>query len=186
MRLSISLLSVLILLSATTQSVYAKNVSAEKPNVVIFLLDDSGWGDFSPFGNEPYKTPNVDKLAREGCCYTNFYVPQAICSASRSVLLTGCYPGRTKTFGAHGPEERGVDPKFATMGEMFQDGGYTTAIFGKWHIGDQPDTRPAARGFDRSAGLMYSNDMWEFHATSPDYWGQWPLPYWKDNEIEIE
>ncbi|TKG94957.1 arylsulfatase [Puteibacter caeruleilacunae] len=158
----------------------------KKPNVVIFFLDDSGWGDFSPFGMPAYKTPNVQRLADEGCRYTNFYVPQAICSASRSALLTGCFPGRTKMFGAHGPNARGVDPKYATMGNMFQQAGYKTAIFGKWHIGDQPETRPAARGFDESAGLMYSNDMWEYHATNPKYWGQWPLKYWKNNEVKIE
>jgi arylsulfatase A-like enzyme len=163
-----------------------KQQAPAKPNVVIFFLDDSGWGDFSPFGSPEYPTPNVQKLADEGCRYTNFYVPQAICSASRSALLTGCYPGRTKMFGAHGPNARGVDPQFATMGEMFQAGGYRTAIFGKWHIGDQAETRPAARGFDESAGLMYSNDMWEHHATNPEYWGQWPLSYWKNNEITID
>ncbi|MCT4587160.1 MAG: sulfatase [Carboxylicivirga sp.] len=173
----------LILLSCNT---HKKQREVLKPNVVIFFLDDSGWGDFSPFGSPSYNTPNVQKLADDGCRYTNFYVPQAICSASRSALLTGCYPGRTKMFGAHGPNAKGVDPKFATMGEMFQQGGYRTAIFGKWHIGDQPETRPAARGFDESAGLMYSNDMWEHHATNPEYWGQWPLRYWKNNEITIE
>lgn len=164
----------------------SKKEDTKQPNVVLFFLDDSGWGDFSPFGSPEYKTPNVQKLADEGCRFTNFYVPQAICSASRSALLTGCYPGRTKMFGAHGPNAKGVDPKFATMGEMFQKGGYRTAIFGKWHIGDQPETRPAARGFDESAGLMYSNDMWEHHATNPEYWGRWPLSYWKNNEIIID
>ena len=117
----------------------------KKPNIVVIFLDDSGWADFKPFGDPKYKTPNVQRLAREGCRFDNFYVPQAICSASRAALLSGCYPGRTKVFGAHGPNGKGLDPKFATTGEVLKKAGYKTAIFGKWHIGDKPETRPAAR-----------------------------------------
>jgi arylsulfatase A len=160
--------------------------AAPEPNVVLIFLDDSGWADFHPFGNPPYETPNVQKLAAEGCRFNNFFVPQAICSASRSALLSGCYPGRTKVFGAHGPNAKGLDPNFATMGEVFQKAGYKTAIFGKWHIGDQPETRPAARGFDESAGLMYSNDMWEHHPTDPGHWGKFPLKYWSNGKVECE
>src|SRR4051812_40393328 len=76
------------------------------PNFVIILLDDSGWSDFHPFGAPAYQTPNVERLASQGCRFNNFYVPQAICSASRSALLSGCYPSRTKVFGAHGPRAR--------------------------------------------------------------------------------
>lgn len=156
-----------------------------RPNFVIIFLDDSGFSDFSPFSNPDYPTPNVNQLASEGCQYNNFYVPQAICSASRAALLTGCYPGRTKVFGAHAPRARGLDPKYATMGEVLQRAGYTTASFGKWHIGDQPETRPPARGFDESSGLMYSNDMWAYHPTNPDYWGKEPLQYWENGEVKI-
>ncbi len=156
------------------------------PNFVIIFLDDSGWADFKPFGDPGYPTPNVLQLAREGCRFGNFYVPQAVCSASRASLLTGCYPGRTKVFGAHGPGARGLDPKFATIGEALKIHGYNTAVFGKWHIGDQPDTRPPARGFNESCGLMYSNDMWKYHPESPEYWGQWPLQYWENGKITIE
>jgi len=131
-------------------------------------------------------TPNVAELARKGCCYRNFYVPQAVCSASRAALLTGCYPGRTKVFGAHGPKARGLEPEFATMGEVFKTAGYTTAVFGKWHCGDQPDTRPQARGFDETCGLMYSNDMWKYHPENPEYWGKYPLQFWENGTVTIE
>lgn len=90
----------------------------KKPNVVIIFLDDSGYSDFNPFGQLDVPTPNVQKLAEEGTMFTNFYVPQAICSASRSALLTGCYPGRTKVFGAHGPKDRGLETTFPTIGEL--------------------------------------------------------------------
>jgi arylsulfatase A-like enzyme len=153
---------------------------------VVIFLDDSGYADFRPFGTPPYPTPNVERLASEGCRFTNFYVPQAICSASRSALMTGCYPGRTKVFGAHGPRARGLDPSFATMGEVLRTAGYKTAVFGKWHIGDQPETRPPARGFDESAGLMYSNDMWEFHPERPQDYSKYPLQFWENGKVKIE
>ncbi len=156
------------------------------PNVVIIFLDDSGWGDFPPFGNPPYAAPNVRQLANDGCRYDAFYVPQAICSASRAALLSGCYPGRTKVFGAHGPNDRGLEPRFATMAEVLKRRDYKTAVFGKWHIGDQPETRPPARGFDESCGLMYSNDMWEHHPENPTYWGRFPLQFWENGTVTID
>jgi arylsulfatase A len=156
------------------------------PNIVLIFLDDSGWSDFRPFGRPPYPTPNVERLANEGTAFHNFYVPQAICSASRSALLSGCYPERTKVFGAHAPAARGLDPSYATMGQVLQSNGYKTAVFGKWHIGDQPETRPPSRGFDESCGLMYSNDMWEFHPEAPERYAKFPLHFWENGKIKIE
>jgi len=182
----ISILSLLMIGCATTStpSKKGKNDPAP-PNVVIIFLDDSGYGDFHPFGNPKYKTPNVEKLAGEGMRLNKFYVPQAICSASRSALLSGCFPGRTKVFGAHGPKSKGLDPKFMTMAEMFKKNGYATAHFGKWHCGDTPTTRPQARGFDEHAGLMYSNDMWQHHPKNPEHWGKHPLQYWENGTVKI-
>ena len=87
-----------LLLMLATSCVSAEPLvrpAADRPNFVIIFLDDSGWGDFRPFGQTKYPTPHVERLASEGCRFDNFYVPQAICSASRSALMTGCYPGRT-------------------------------------------------------------------------------------------
>jgi len=156
------------------------------PNVVIIFLDDSGWSDFQPFGENSYQTLHVEQLAREGCRFNNFYVPQAVCSASRAALLTGCYPGRTQMFGAIAPRVRGLDPKFLTLAEILKPQGYATGCFGKWHLGDYPETRPPARGFDQSCGLMYSHDMWEFHPTDPEFWGEHPLQFWENNKVTIE
>src|SRR5438067_291464 len=163
-----------------------KSAGTRPPNVVMIFLDDSGWADFHPFGNPPYATPNVERLASQGCQFRNFHVPQAICSASRSALLSGCYPGRTKVFGAHPPRARGLDPKYATIGQVLKPAGYRTAVFGKWHIGDQEDTRPPARGFDESCGLMYSNDMWEFHPGDPKAWSKYPLQFWENGKVTID
>lgn len=156
------------------------------PNIVIVFLDDSGYADFTPFGQLKIQTPNVKTLAEEGIMFRNFYVPQAVCSASRAALLTGCYPGRTKVFGAHAPKARGLETTFATLGEVFQLAGYKTAIFGKWHCGDQPETQPQNRGFDESCGLMYSNDMWKHHPENPEYWGKYPLQFWENGQVKIE
>ncbi len=160
--------------------------SNRQPNFVLIFLDDSGWADFHPFGDPVYRTPNVETLARQGCAFHNFYVTQAVCSASRSSLLSGCYPGRTKVFGAIAPRERGLDPQYATLGEVFRARGYRTAVFGKWHIGDRPETRPPARGFDESCGLMYSNDMWEGHPENPAFWGKYPLQFWDNGRVTID
>lgn len=183
-RLSLLLFTLLFLASCKEEG------ENRKPNIVIIFLDDSGWADFEPFGgtlsDTALLTPNVVQLAREGTAFHNFYVPQAICSASRSALLTGCYPGRTKVFGAHSPNAWGLDTAFATLGEQFLKAGYATAAFGKWHCGDRPETRSYARGFQETCGLMVSNDMWKYHPENPAYWGQWPLRYWENGVVTIE
>ena len=161
----------------------AKN---KKPNIVLIFLDDSGWSDFEPFGSHSYHTPNVNQLAADGCRFNNFYVPQAVCSASRASLLSGCYPGRTKIFGALWPTERGLDPRFAIMPEVFGANGYKTAIFGKWHLGDQDGTRPWDRGFDESCGLLYSNDMWRYYSEKTEYWDKHPLQYFENGHVKID
>jgi len=156
----------------------------QRPNVVMVFIDDAGFADFNPFGEPRYPTPNVSNLADEGCSFYNFYVPQAKCSASRAALLSGCYPVRTGVFGAIGPGKPGLDPKYATLGEVLQDNGYVTACFGKWHIGDVEGMRPPSRGFDESCGLMYSNDMWPHHPVDRHHTE--PLPYWENGKIVID
>jgi len=184
-NLRIPFLTLFVFLLFCTASCRQESTPVRPPNIVIVFLDDSGWADFSPFGSPEYPTPNVRRLADEGCRFNNFYVPQAICSASRSVLMTGCFPGRTKVFGAHAPRQEGLSPEFATMGEVFKARGYATAAFGKWHLGDQEGRRSHDRGFDETCGIMYSNDMWHLHPVNPEYWSQWKLQYWENGEIAI-
>ncbi len=161
-------------------------LSAPPPNVVVFFLDDGGYSDFHPFGTPPYPTPNVQRLTSEGGRFNRFFVPQAVCSASRAALLTGCYPERTKMFGALMPGEKGLDRNYATMAEVLKKSGYATAIFGKWHLGEAPDTRPAARGFDESAGLLLSNDMWDRNNRDPKRWADYHLKFWTDDKVTCE
>ena len=164
----------------------AQERERDQPNIVLIFLDDAGFADFKPFAETRYPTPNVQTLAEEGRTFMNFYVPQAICSASRAALMTGTYPERNGLFNAHPPKDRGLNPDFMTMGEMLKENGYTTGFFGKWHLGDQEETRPHNRGFDETAGIMYSNDMWAGHPENPEYWGQFPMHYWKNGEVVID
>src|SRR5690606_26292729 len=135
-----------------------------KPNVVIIFTDDQGYRDLSCYGAEGYRTPNLDQMAQEGVRFTSFYVAQPVCSASRAALLTGCYPNRIGIHGALFPNSRvGLHPDEQTLAELCKSQGYTTAMFGKWHLGDHPSMLPPNHGFDRYVGLPYSNDMWPGH-----------------------
>ena len=176
------LFAVICLQSSLTNLALAQ----ERPNVVLIFLDDSGWADFEPNNKSVHYTPNMGELAKEGGTYHNFYVPQAVCSASRAALLTGSYPGRTKIFGALKPKDKGLERTFATMGEIYRENGYRTALFGKWHLGDSDGTRPWDRGFDETAGILYSHDMWKHHPDDPETWGKYPLQFWENGKVIIE
>ncbi|MGA0846574.1 MAG: sulfatase-like hydrolase/transferase, partial [Luteolibacter sp.] len=157
----------------------------ERPNIVLMFLDDAAYSDFHPFGNPPYATPHVERLAAEGVRFTRFHVPQAVCSASRAALLTGRYPHRNRVVNAIAPGRKGLDPKHPIIAETLKRHGYATAHFGKWHLGDVPSTRPMARGFDQSAGLLVSNDMWRHNPVWKARHGAVPLPYWENGAIKI-
>ena len=130
------------------------------PNFVLVFLDDSGWSDTSAYGQKAYQTPNIDRLAREGNRFTNFYVPQAVCSASRAALMTGSYPTRVGISGALGPAARiGINDSERLLPEILKTRGYATGIFGKWHLGAAPQFLPTRHGFDEYFGIPYSNDM---------------------------
>lgn len=137
------------------------------PNIVLIFADDLGYGDLGCYGAEGYATPNLDRLAREGTRFTQFYVPQAVCSASRAALLTGCYPNRIGILGALGPANRtGINASETTLAELLKTRDYATAIYGKWHLGHHPVFLPTRHGFDEYYGLPYSNDMWPKHPTA--------------------
>ena len=119
-----------LFLFATTLAV------AKPPNVVIMFMDDMGYADIGPFGAKDYPTPNLDRMAKEGRKFTDFYVTQAVCSASRAGLLTGCYNVRIGILGALGPKSNiGINPNEVTIAEICKQKGYATGCFGKWHLG---------------------------------------------------
>jgi arylsulfatase A-like enzyme len=143
-------------------------LAADKPpNVVLIFTDDMGYGDLGSYGATGYQTPQLDRLAAEGTRFTNFHVAQAVCSASRAALLTGCYPNRLGIFGALNPTSKiGIHDGEMTIAEMLKARGYWTAIYGKWHLGHHPQFLPTRHGFDEYFGLPYSNDMWPKHPTA--------------------
>lgn len=133
----------------------------QTPNVVLIFMDDLGYGDLSCYGALQYKTPNLDRLASQGVRFTNFVSAQAVCSASRAGILTGCYPNRVGISGALMPDAKiGLNPEEETIPEVLKKRNYKTAAVGKWHLGHLRDFLPLQQGFDEYLGLPYSNDMW--------------------------
>ena len=126
-------------------------VSDERPNVIVILTDDQGWGDLSFNGNTNLRTPNVDRLAREGVSFDRFYVCP-VCSPTRAEFLTGRYHPRSGVYSTSAGGER-MDLDEVTIGQTFQAAGYRTAAFGKWHNGTQFPYHPKARGFDEYYGF---------------------------------
>lgn len=157
--------------------VFSSTAAAERPpNFVIIFIDDMGYADIGPFGAEGYETPHLDRMAAEGRLFTDFYVTQAVCSASRAGLLTGCYNVRVGILGALShAADHGLNPEETTLAELVKQKDYATACFGKWHLGHHPKFLPTNHGFDEYLGLPYSNDMWPFHPTAGKRFCDLPL-----------
>ena len=147
--------------------------AAEKPNVIIVLIDDFGYGDLGCYGSTKHRTPHIDQMAREGIRLTDFYVGSSVSTPSRAALLTGCYPRRVSMHVNADPQplmsvgrqvlfpasHKGLNPSEVTIAELLKGQGYATACIGKWHLGDQLPFLPTRQGFDYYYGIPYSNDM---------------------------
>lgn len=131
------------------------------PNIVIIYIDDMGYGDISPYNSEISYTPNFEWMSKNGLTFTDFYVSQAVCSASRTSLLTGCYSNRLGIHGALFPDSKiGLNPEEVTIADLLKTKGYATTAIGKWHLGNKKEFLPTRQGFDSYYGIPYSNDMW--------------------------
>ncbi len=167
-----------LLLAALAAALPETAVSAADrlPNFVIIYIDDMGYGDIGPFGAEGYQTPNLDRMAKEGRRFTDFYVTQAVCSASRAGLMTGCYNVRVGILGALShTANHGISSEEMTIADVVKQKNYATACFGKWHLGHHPKFLPTRHGFDEYVGLPYSNDMWPGHPTAGKNFPDLPL-----------
>ncbi|WPP52686.1 sulfatase family protein [Catalinimonas niigatensis] len=168
--------------AATTET--EDSTAPQSPNVVIIFTDDQGYQDVGTFGSPNIKTPNLDQMAREGLKLTDFYAAQAVCSASRAALFTGCYPNRLGIHGALMPDSKiALAPSETTIAEMLKTKGYITAAYGKWHLGDKPEYMPNQQGFDDYFGIPYSNDMWPLHPQQGSVHQFGPLPLYDNAQV---
>ena len=159
-------------------------LKADRPNIVIIYIDDMGYADIGPFGAKGYATPNLDRMASEGMKFTSFYSAQAVCSASRAALMTGCYANRIGIHGALGPHSKvGISSNEMTIAQVCKQQGYATAIFGKWHLGDARQFLPLQHGFDEYFGLPYSNDMTPHHRYPGEERDYMKLPLINQNTV---
>jgi arylsulfatase A len=173
------------LLSAVIALTSVANAAlVEKPNFVFIFCDNLGYGDIEPFGSKINRTPNLNRMAREGRKFTDFYVSSGVCTPSRASFLTGCYPRRLNMHQseiippdywpnssrnrARPPthvsvlwpvSSKGLHPDEITIAEVLKDRSYATMLVGKWHLGDQKPFLPTRQGFDRFFGIPYSEGM---------------------------
>jgi len=159
------LFRILFLLMACLASV----ATARPPNFVVIFTDDQGYADLGCFGGTHVKTPRIDQMATEGAKLTSFYVAAPVCTPSRAALMTGCYPKRIdmatgSNFGVLlAGDRKGLHPEEITIAEVLKAAGYKTGMFGKWHLGDQPEFLPTRQGFDEVFGIPFSHDIHPFH-----------------------
>src|SRR5437867_790862 len=137
----------------------AAGPAAQKRNVVVFLADDAGWGDYGIHGNTSARTPRIDSIGREGARFDRFFV-SAVCSPTRAEFLTGRYHPRGGVRGVSTGQER-LDLDETTVADAFKAAGYATGAFGKWHNGSQWPYHPMARGFD------------EYYGHTSGHWGEY-------------
>jgi arylsulfatase A len=193
---SAALIASVLGLVAIASSMFAPEIAAAEakraPNIVIIFIDDMGYADIGPFGATAYKTPHLDRMAKEGRIFTDFHSATAVCSASRAGLMTGCYPERVSILGALSPSAKtGISDNETTLAQLCKSRGYATAIFGKWHLGHHKPFLPLQHGFDEYFGLPYSNDMSPLQAEMVDMPAAAaarkrkspPLPLIENNEV---
>ncbi len=182
------------LATAIVSAVLATLPAAElQPNFVILLCDNLGYGDTEPFGSELHRTPNLNRMAREGRKLTHFYSSAGVCTPSRASLMTGCYAQRVglHTTPRDGHVLRPVSPygihsDETTIAEVLRARGYATTIIGKWHLGDQPAFLPTRHGFDSYFGIPYSDDMTQRLGSGRNRFQghRWPpLPLMRDEAV---
>lgn len=163
---------VLVVVSAKLNRVEGAALDAassrvEKPNIVLILCDNLGYGDVGCFNPQAkQRTPRLDRMAAEGTKFTDCYAAASVCTPSRAALMTGCYPRRvgldyTDSDGLvlRPVSRHGLHPDEITIAELLRERGYSTTCIGKWHLGDQPPLLPTRQGFDEYFGIPYSDDM---------------------------
>ena len=141
-----------------------------KPNVIIIMTDDQGYGDLSCMGTTDFRTPNIDAVAQDGIRFSSMYSASPVCSPSRASLLTGRYPANAGVRAILAGHRRasGLTPNVPTIATALKKLGYTTGIMGKWHLGLKEECRPNANGFDEFSGFLAGCIDYYSHIF---YWG---------------
>ena len=156
----------------------------DKPNIILIVADDLGYGDLSIFGNKNILTPNIDKLGEEGVVYTDFHSNGSVCSPTRAALLTGKYQQRVGVSGvitAKNHRDKGLSTDEITFANIAKESGYKTGIFGKWHLGYDPKYNPINQGFDEFVGFVSGNVDYHSHIDQEGY-----KDWWFDNKLNEE
>lgn len=170
-RIATTLLGLSVVLSAQAAGSDVDRAKDTRPNFVVIFADDLGYGDLACYGHPTIRTPHLDRMAREGLRFTQFYSAAEVCTPSRAALLTGRLPPRSGMCSNRRRvlfpgSEGGLPAQEVTIAELLREAGYATGCIGKWHLGHLSQYLPAAHGFDEYFGLPYSNDM-DRVATSP-------------------
>jgi arylsulfatase A-like enzyme len=166
-------------LAVTNMPAYAQQ--QKRPNIVMLMTDDTGWNDFGAYSGGGaalgHPTPNVDRIAKEGAVFTNWY-GQASCTAGRASFITGRIPIRTALSIVVAPgDENALKKETPTIAEFFKKNGYSTYFSGKWHLGDKPESYPIEHGFDEMKAFgayypgvyTYADTSRYFHPWFPSY-----------------
>ena len=155
MRRLVTVLAVPLLLLTATAPAQVQTPAAARPNIVLIMSDDMGYGDLSSYGAKDIKTPNIDSLGRDGVRLTDFYSNGVLCSPTRAGLISGRYQQRYVIENALGGEgTRGLKVTDASLPRVLKNNGYVTALMGKWHLGGTPDVSAMAHGFDHFFGFL--------------------------------
>jgi arylsulfatase A len=165
---------------------FSSRLLAAPPNIIFILADDLGYGDLSCYGSTTITTPRIDRLAKEGIRFTDYYSASPFCSPSRAALLTGRLPARCGVpYVLFPAEHTGLPPEEVTLAEALKAQGYATICIGKWHLGWDKVHRPQQQGFDEFFGLPYSNDSNEWPVGAPfiQVMGLEPLPLMDGDKV---
>ena len=177
-KTAVALPVAVVVLSQLIHAPEIRGESTERPNIILIMADDLGYGDVGCFGSERFETPNIDSIAEDGIRLTDFHSNGAVCSPTRAALLTGRYQQRTGITGvvtAAGHRHTGLDLTETTFAEVLKSAGYKTGMFGKWHVGYQPEFNPVHQGFDEFVGYVSGNVDYHLHIDQTgreDWWKQ--------------
>ncbi|MHC4637460.1 MAG: sulfatase-like hydrolase/transferase [Planctomycetota bacterium] len=162
----------------------AEASGSDKPNIILIMADDLGYGDLSCYGSKVHKTPNIDSMAKGGIKFTDFHSNGALCTPTRTALLTGRYQQRAgieSVLSCKSTPNAGLDHKEVTFAEVLKPAGYETGMYGKWHLGIKPKFNPVHHGFDEYVGHVAGGSDYHSHINRSG-----EADWWKNDKLQAE